>query len=65
MATLRKPKKGKYPRKPKANASVSSMNGYLEKVKAIDKKFADSTVAYSKELKTRTELKAKISKVTR
>lgn len=65
MATLKKPKKNKYPKKPKANASVPSMTAYLEKVKAIDKKFADDTAAYSKEMKARTELKGKISKVTR
>ncbi len=65
MATLKKPKKNKYPKKPKANASATSMEAWLEKVKAIDKKFDDATKTYTKEMKTRNELKGKISKVTR
>ena len=65
MATLKKPKKNKYPKKPKANASVQSMATFLEKVKAIDKKFNDDTAAYTKESKARKELKDKISKVAR
>lgn len=65
MATLKKPKKNKYPKKPKANASVPSMNAYLEKVKAIDTKFDTDSKGYAKECKARKELKDKISKVAR
>jgi thiamine kinase-like enzyme len=65
MATLKKPKKKKYPKKPKANASAEQMTKYLEKVKAIDKQFTDDTSDYNKEFKKRSELKAKIGKVTR
>lgn len=65
MATLRKPKKKKYPKKPKANASADQMTKYLEKVKAIDKEFDTATTEYNKESKKRSELKAKVAKVTR
>lgn len=65
MATLKKPKKKKYPKKPKANASSDSMTRWLEKVKAIDKEFDADVAEYNKESKKRNELKGKISKHTR
>jgi hypothetical protein len=65
MAALKKPRKKKYPKRPKSNAAVSVMENYLEKVKAIDKQFESDTAAYNKDVKKRTELKAKIGKVKR
>lgn len=65
MATLRKPKKKKYPKRPKANASADQMTKWLEKTKAIDKEFDTATSDYTKEQKKRADLKAKIGKVTR
>ena len=65
MAALKKPKKKKYPRKPKANAAVSVMQNYLEKVKAIDKQYDADVSAYNKDQKARKELRAKVAKVTR
>lgn len=65
MATLKKPKKKKYPKRPKANASSDQMTKWLEKTKAIDKEFESATSDYNKEQKKRNDLKGKISKVTR
>lgn len=65
MATLKKPKKNKYPKRPKANASAAQMQGWLEKTKAIDKAYEEKLSAYNKEQKKRTELRSKIGKVTR
>jgi len=61
MATLKQPKKKKYPKKPKANASSDSMTRWLEKVKAIDKEFESATSDFKKEKKKREDLKKKVS----
>lgn len=65
MATLRKPKKRKYPKKPKASASADVMQNYLDKVKEIDKDYDAAVRAYEKEKKDRKNLRDKVKKVRR
>lgn len=54
---MRKPKKMKYPRKPKATASVATMENYLKRVKEIDKANADREREYKKALTLREKIK--------
>lgn len=54
---MRKPKKIKYPRKPKATASVATMENYLKRVKEIDKANADREREYKKALTLREKIK--------
>ena len=54
---MRKPKKLKYPRKPKATASVATMENYLKRVKEIDKANAEREREYKKALNLREKIK--------
>jgi hypothetical protein len=54
---MRKPKKLKYPRKPKATASVATMENYLKRVKEVDKKNAENEREYKKALTLREKIK--------
>jgi hypothetical protein len=54
-------KKVKYPKKPKANASVATMERYLQRCKDIDKVNAEK----EKEAKKRESLKKSIAKIGR
>jgi C4-type Zn-finger protein len=45
---MRKPKKIKSPKKPKANASIATMENYLKKVKDVAKRNADNERDYKK-----------------
>ena len=56
---MAKTKKIKYPKKPKASASVATMEKYLERVKEVDKQNQE----LEKEKKKREELKKKIAKI--
>lgn len=63
MAITKKPKKLKYPKKPKANASISSMENYLAKRKEVDKQNASRMSEYNKNKSKRESLKKAIAKV--
>jgi len=54
---MRKPKKLKMPRKPKASASVSVMENYLKRVKDVTKANADKEKEYKKALALREKIK--------
>lgn len=54
---MKKPKKLKYPRKPKASASLATMENYLKRVKEIDKANADREREYKKALTLREKIK--------
>lgn len=56
---MKKPKKIKYRKKPKASASLSAMENYLDHRKEVDKRNAQKQADYKKSL----ALKAKISKL--
>lgn len=56
---MRKPKKIKNPKKPKANASVKVMENYLKKVKDVAKRNAEN----EREYKKAQNLKEKIRKM--
>jgi hypothetical protein len=45
---MRKPKKIKNPKKPKASASVATMENYLKRVKDVAKRNADNEREYKK-----------------
>lgn len=55
----KKPKKIKYPKKPKANASLATLERYKDRVKEIDKENNSRMKDYEKALK----LKKEISKI--
>ena len=68
MATLKKPKKLKIPKKPKATASIPVMENYLKKVAEIkkmnDKRLAEFEKAKKQKIadkKRKEQLRAKIS----
>lgn len=61
MATLRKPKKLKFPKKPKANASAEVMKNYLRKYQDVEKLNAKKLAEYNKEKREREALKKKIA----
>lgn len=68
MATLKKPKKLKLPKKPKAKASVTTLENYLKKVSEIkkmnDKRLAEFEKAKKQKIadkKKKEQLRAKIS----
>jgi len=54
---MKKPKKLKYPRKPKATASVCTMENYLKRVKDIDKANAEREREYKKVITLREKIK--------
>ena len=54
---MRKPKKLKNPRKPKASASLATMENYLKRVKDIDKANAEREREYKKALSLREKIK--------
>mgnify|MGYP003383127593 CR=1 FL=1 len=56
---MRKPKKLKYPKKPKASASVVTMENYLKKRTEIDKENKRREAEYTKS----KNLRAKISRL--
>jgi len=58
---LKAPKKRKYPKKPKANASSETMKKWLDTVEQIDKDYKKALSEYDKEQKTRKSLKQKIT----
>lgn len=61
MAGIKKPKKIKLPRKPKASASNEVLQNYLKKVADVKKENAKREAAYKSELKKREALKRKIA----
>lgn len=63
MAITKKPKKLKYPKKPKANASISTMENYLAKRKEVDKLNASRMSEFNKMKSKRESLKKAIAKV--
>lgn len=63
MAITKKPKKLKYPKKPKAGASIAAMENYLSKRKEIDKKNASRNSEYNKAKSKRESLKKQIAKI--
>jgi hypothetical protein len=52
----KKPKKLKYPKKPKANASLATLERYKDRVKEIDKENAARLKDYDKAVKLRREI---------
>ena len=54
---MKKPKKLKNPKKPKANASVAVMENYLKRVKEVDKKNADREREYKKAQSLREKIR--------
>ena len=54
---MKKPKKLKYPRKPKASASLATMENYLKRVKEIEKANAEREREYKKALTLREKIK--------
>jgi hypothetical protein len=54
---MRKPKKLKSPKKPKASASVATMENYIKKVKDVDKRNAENEREYKKALSLREKIK--------
>lgn len=61
MASLRKPRKLKFPKKPKANASSEVMKNYLKRRADIEKMNAKNLSNYNKEKREREALKKKIA----
>lgn len=61
MASLRKPKKLKLPKKPKANASSEVMKNYLKRRADVEKQNAKNLSDYNKEKKAREVLRRKIA----
>ncbi len=68
MATLKKPKKLKLPKKPKATASIATMESYLKKAaetkKINEKRLAEYEKAKKQKIadkKRKEQLRAKIS----
>jgi hypothetical protein len=60
MATLRKPRKLKSPKSPKANASADTLKKHLAKVKEVEQKNKKAFADYEKEKKERISLRKKI-----
>lgn len=60
MASLRKPKKLKYPKKPKRSASAASLDRYLKKIKDVDRENARREKAYKDEKAKRERLQRKV-----
>ena len=54
---MRKPKKLKTPKKPKASASVATMENYIKKVKDVEKRNSDNEKEYKKSLALREKIK--------
>jgi len=54
---MRKPKKSKMPKKPKASASVAVMENYLKRVKEVEKKNSDKEKEYKKSLSLRDKIR--------
>ena len=63
MATLKKPKMGKMPKKPHQNAAAEQVLRYAEAVAAKEKKYADKISANEKEQKERDAAWKKVAKV--
>jgi len=54
---MKKPKKLKYPKKPKANASLTVLENYVKRRKNIDKENADRERDYKKALTLREKIR--------
>lgn len=54
---MRKPKKLKTPKKPKAGASIATMENYLKRVKEVEKKNAENEREYKKALALREKIR--------
>ena len=54
---MKKPRKLKTPKKPKASASVATMENYIKKVKDVEKRNADNEKEYKKSLALREKIK--------
>jgi hypothetical protein len=54
---MRKPKKIKTPKKPKASASVATMENYIKRVKDVEKRNAENEREYKKGLALREKIK--------
>lgn len=54
---MRKPKKLKTPKKPKASASVATMENYIKRVKDVEKRNAENEREYKKALTLREKIK--------
>lgn len=54
---MKKPKKIKLPKKPKASASVATMENYLQKVKDVQKRNAENEKEYKKAQALREKIK--------
>jgi len=65
MATLKKPKKLKYPKKPGKSASAAVLKRYLERCKEVDKRNQQRMSDYNKEKKARETLKKQIESIRR
>lgn len=61
MPAIKKPKKLKFPKKPKATASIEVMKKYLAKRAEIEKTNRQREAAYVKAKKERETLQKKIS----
>jgi hypothetical protein len=54
---MKKPKKLRMPKKPKASASVATMENYIKKVKDVEKRNAENEREYKKSLALREKIK--------
>jgi hypothetical protein len=54
---MKKPKKLKYPKKPKASASLTVLENYVKRRKDVDKANADREREYKKALTLRDKIK--------
>ena len=54
---MRKPKNKKYPKKPKASASVAVMENYLKRIKEVDKENSAKAAEYKKSLTLRDRIR--------
>lgn len=64
MARLKKPKKLKYPKRPKAGASVQVLKNYIERHNAVSKQNKDRMKAYEKEISERKRLREQVAKLS-
>lgn len=61
MASIRKPKKLKLPKRPKANASNTTLENYLKKVADVKKQNKKRESDYKSAVKKRDTLKKRIA----
>jgi hypothetical protein len=62
---MKKPKKKKYPKKPKQSSSNESKKNYLARIKEIDSDFAKAEKEYTKEVADKKKLNTQVAAVRR